>query len=479
MSTARTVAAHSSVWPACTVVLAVLAVLGLAPLSPALVFLAATGMAWAVAAVGLDAFSGYLGQVSFGHAAFVAGGAYGSTVLTNHFGWPLQVSAVAAVGGTAALSAAIGMVLLRLRDFGLVLGTFFLTFVSTALLSGTLLADFTHAASGLQTSRLLLAGIDLSSGRAYYFTCWVVLAVVTLLSAWLAQSGPGRVLRLVKRSDAMALSLGVSPRRVRLLAFVWSATLASLGGVLVALGAGYISPEGFGVQASIMLFAMVAVGGLGSIAGPVVGAVLLLTVPAQLQFAETGQQLLFASLLLLVFVGARGGLYSLVAPLLERSTRRLARRRPVPALTPDALPQDPAATSSLGLVTHGVTLDYGGVRALDDVRLQVRPGTIHALIGPNGAGKTSLLNCLTGLERPTAGKVEVRSDGGSPVAGARIHRTFQNHAVVADLTAVENVNLGLHGAGSSPGRRGQRTAHAEACSSWEFRSTATGPRAPS
>jgi branched-chain amino acid transport system permease protein len=443
MSTPSTTFAHSRTWPACLIVLAALALIGIAPISPALIFLMATGMAWAVAAVGLDAFSGYLGQVSFGHASFVGAGAYGTTVLSTDYGWSFPAAAAVSMVGVAALGAILGSVLLRLQEFGVILGTFFLTVVSTALLSGTLLAGVTNAASGHQTPQFLIAGTNLSIGSAYYYVCWFVLAVVVTVSACLVDAAPGRILRLVKRSAPVARSLGISSYRVRLAAFVWSATLSALAGSLIALGAGYISPDNFGVQASIMLFAMVAVGGLGSIAGPVVGAVLLLTLPNQLQFAQTAQQILFASLLLVVFVGARGGLYGIAATTASRLGLQFPRRHPAGAVQPDALDARPPVRA-LGLSLHGVTLDYGGVRALDDVGFDVRAGTVHALIGPNGAGKTSLLNCITGLERPTSGTINVTGEVESERVPKHAHRTFQNQAVVPDLTAAQNVALGLH-----------------------------------
>jgi branched-chain amino acid transport system permease protein len=445
--------------------MAALALLGLLPLTSSLMFLAATGMAWAVAAVGLDAFSGYLGQPSFGHAAFVAAGAYGSTIFATRLGWSLPLAMLAALVVVAALSALIGSVLLRLKEFGLVLGTFFLTFVSTSLLAGTLLADWTGAASGLQTPQLLAGGVNLSDGRAYYYTCWAVLLAVTVGSAVLVDATPGRLLRLVKRSDAVARSLGVNPDRVRLVTFVWSATLAACGGCLVALGAGYISPDNFGVQASIMLFAMAAAGGLGSIAGPVVGAVVLMTLPSQLQFAQTGQQVLFASLLLLVFVAARGGLYGIAASLTHRMAHVLASRSShVPGAVGtlgddvDVLTRYAACPAPAGLDVRDVSLSYGGVHALEGVTFSVEPGTVHALVGPNGAGKTSLLNCVSGLETPHTGTIRLRR-GREPDGRRTVHRTFQHQAIVPDLTALENVTLGLYRDRRSYGLGRSRAEH--------------------
>ena len=94
------------------------------------------------------------------------------------------------------------------------------------------------------------------------------------------------------------MTMGVSPGRTKLTAFAYSAALAGASGVLLAMGAGYIAPENFGAQQSIILFAMVAVGGLGSIAGPILGAVVFTLTPDYLQIAKTYQEVLFAALLL-------------------------------------------------------------------------------------------------------------------------------------------------------------------------------------
>jgi branched-chain amino acid transport system ATP-binding protein len=120
-------------------------------------------------------------------------------------------------------------------------------------------------------------------------------------------------------------------------------------------------------------------------------------------------------------------------------------RSTAPVLTATAAPE-PAST---GLVVEDVTVRFGGIVALDRVRLTARTGEISGLIGPNGAGKTTLFNCLTGIYRAHAGSIRWRGEEllGKPpyeVAGHRIARTFQNLALFPRLTVRDNVVVGLH-----------------------------------
>ncbi len=420
-----------------------LAVIGLLPIDPTLQFLLATAMAWAVAAIGLDLFSGYLGQPSFGHCGFVGLGAYAYAILSGAGRMAPVAAAVCAVALVTVISGVIGLALIRLRAFGLVLGTFFLSYVVTSVLSGTTFASITHAESGLQVPAITLASANLAQGRGYYYLCALVLLVAVLLSCNYSDSHAGRVLRLVKRSEVVSVTMGVSPGRTKLTAFAYSAALAGASGVLLSLGAGYIAPENFGAQQSIILFGMVAVGGLGSIAGPILGAVLFTLTPDYLQIADTYQEVLFAALLLGALIVFRNGLYGVLeVPL------RAVRRRTGPRQAADdgpagqGVPADPLPGVRDALDVSDVVIDYGGVRALDGVSFTVGRGHVHALVGPNGAGKTTLLNCVSGLEPMSTGRVAVN---GEPVASSprAVSRTFQNPSLVPDLSCLENVMLGL------------------------------------
>ena len=465
-------------WAVTVAVLILLGLCGLLPLDATLQFLLATAMAWAVAAVGLDMFSGYLGQPSFGHAGFIGLGAYLYVILGRYL--PPLPAAVGSVVAVAVVSAVIGSALVRLRDFGLVLGTFFFSYVVTAMLSGTTFASVTNAESGLQVPAIQIGRAYLGQGSAYYWLCLLALAAAVLLSFNYAHSRAGRALRLVKRSETVAEVLGAAPGRVKLTAFTYSAALAAAAGVLIAIGSGYIAPENFTSQQSIILYAMVAVGGMGSIAGPVLGAVLFTVTPNYLQAARTYQDIVFAVVLLACLVLFRRGCYGLIDSAIRAAasrTRSVAlrspRRRPAAA-------GDRAATlgwsgGALALDVEALEVGYDGVRALDGVSFHVDPGRVHALVGPNGAGKTTLLNCVSGLEAPDRGAIRVGSLRVSARRAARgrqlgVSRTFQNPALAGDLSCVENVMLGYYVARRSRllgdllglGRRGEAAVRAAA-----------------
>ncbi|MGC4954190.1 ABC transporter permease subunit [Actinomadura citrea] len=470
--------------PAALALVAVLAVAGLLPISPTLQFLMATTMAWAIAAIGLDIFSGHLGQPSFGHCGFVGLGAYGYAILAGQGRMAPAAAAVCSVALVTAISAVIGLPFIRLRAFGLVLGTFFLSYAVTTVLSGTTFASITKGASGLQVPAMALGSVNLSQGKGYYYLCTSVLLIAVVLSCNYSDSRAGRTLRLVKRSETVSVTLGVSPGRTKLAAFAYSAALAATAGVILALGAGYIAPENFGAQQSIILFGMAAVGGLGTIAGPIAGAAVFTLTPDYLQIAESYQQILFAALLLGALVLFRDGLFGLIETPFRALWRRAGLRRattsrpggqsleaphfgdhgpgdgpspgPLPPAGRDTNPEEitspePEGNRHDALKVDDLVIDYGGVRALDGASLTIEPGRVHALVGPNGAGKTTLLNCVSGLEPVPTGQITV---GGEPVAASTrpasrrarrpdVSRTFQNPSLVPDLSCLENVMLGL------------------------------------
>ncbi|MGV9387104.1 branched-chain amino acid ABC transporter ATP-binding protein/permease [Nonomuraea sp. NPDC003707] len=438
--------------PVTLALVGVLAVTGALPIDQPLEFLLATAMAWAVAAIGLDMFSGYLGQPSFGHCAFVGLGAYAYAILAGAAEVTPMVAALCAVALVTVISAVIGLALIRLRTFGLVLGTFFLSYAVTSALSGTTFASITQASSGLQVPELSLASANLSQGRGYYYLCTIVLFAAVMLSSNYSDSHAGRALRLVKRSEVVSVTVGVSPGRTRLTAFAYSAALAGASGVLLALGAGYIAPENFGSQQSIILFGMAAVGGLGSIAGPILGAVAFTLTPNYLQLAKTYQEVLFAALLLAALVFFRNGLFGVLEAPVRAIGQQLGFRGSGQADSePREMPADLESVVETGVPGEAVqvkdlVVDYGGVRALDGVSFTISPGHVHALVGPNGAGKTTLLNCVSGLEPASTGSVTIQGERVTTSAGARrprVSRTFQNPSLVPDLSCLENVMLGL------------------------------------
>jgi branched-chain amino acid transport system permease protein len=459
--------AHGNTLPAALLILALLALIGLLPLEAGLRYVVTLSMCWGIAAVGLDIFSGYLGQANFGQFAFVGIGAYAITALRSEAHFGVLPSLVIALALVAALSAIIGTAMIQLHHFGAVLTTFFFAFVFYNVLGGNALDPITHSETGLQVPPLSVGPLDLSAnGPWLYWLAWVMLLVAVVLSSNYANSRAGRALRLLKQSESVAGTLGVRVRLTKLWAFVFSAVLAAAAGLPLSLAYGYLAPETFDPSQSITLFAMLVVGGIGSLAGPLIGALIFTALPQLMQGAGPAEALIFALIFLVFLIVLPDGIFGLLEAGWQRALPIFSswpwyrfvdarggrlQRGAIEAVVPER--QQPATTlprQEHALVVEDVSVTFGGVRALDGVSFRVRTGTIHALVGPNGAGKTTLLNCASGLLRATSGRILVDQVdvSRSPAHVIRAHgvsRTFQNPSLVPDLTVLDNVILGLYG----------------------------------
>ncbi len=436
-------------------------------------------MIYAVGAVGLDLLTGYSGQFSFGQFVYYAIGAYVMTTLrlNEHWGWvPALIAGVAAAGVVATV---IGGIFVRLKFFGSAVGTFFLGAVAVDLLSGKRLSHWTGGSNGLTVPPVSVGSRNLTDGNGLYYASFIALAIAVVLCLRYTKVRAGMAARVVKENEVVSAVLGVRVFREKVRTQAVAGALAGLGGCLLALDIGYLSPETFNVSQSIEMFAIVAVGGTGSLAGPILGSIFFFSLTSGLaDTSASASKFLFSAVLLAVVVLFNRGLYDLVEQAVRflwctasrwagrpAATLTLPRppwlraRRPAqtgPARTGPAPPTPKPVSESvvrvrdesapIRLAVEGASVDFGGVKALDDVRIDVRHGDVHAIIGPNGAGKTTLLNCVSGIQ-PMAGRVTL--DGAdlsrSTVSQRRalgISRTFQHPALVSDLTVVQNVEVG-------------------------------------
>jgi branched-chain amino acid transport system permease protein len=444
--------ARSRTSAATIAVLVALAVVPFLPISNRMEFMLAIAMVYAIAAVGIDIFSGYGGQLMFGGFGFVAIGAYVSAVLATGYGWNVWATLPPAVLVTAAVAYVVGQAMVRLPDLGTAMGTFFFAFVVVVLLRGRTLAPWTQGAQGIAVEPLSLAGYPLSLGTGLFLLALACLVCATAVAYRYANSRAGRALRLVKRSTTVAETLGIDATAHKLAAFVFAAMCAGLAGFVYAQAVGFLAPENFGGFESVHLLTMAIIGGLGSLAGPIVGALAFNVAGELTRSAAADREILFALLLLGSLIFFPGGIYGAVESLLSRLGLWFSREpvAPLPQGKPDRNPLD-AMPQRYGarLTVRDLSVSFGGVKALENVNLVARAGTIHAVVGPNGAGKTTLLNCISGIQAHS-GTIELGADA---LTGTRtilvrrrgVARTFQHPSLVADLDVVENVELGLYG----------------------------------
>ena len=396
-----------------------------------------------IVTAGLNVLVGFTGQTSLGHAGLYAFGAYTAALCATRAGLSEWAAIAAAVVVTSVVGAAVAAAALRVSGPYLAMVT-----IAFGLIVEGVLIEWGSVTGGPGG----IFNIPKPALRTHYWTVMLAAALALWLTANLRRSAWGRACLAVKSSEVAAESLGLSAYYVRIAAFTVSAAFAGAAGALFTFLNGYISPDSFTLQTSILFLLALLFGGLGRIAGPVAGSVALTILPELLTRLLDYRLILYGSLLLLSIYWLPEG----VVGALSRGRR--ARMAPLPkaplpkAPLPTLSPEGRGMREGVLLMASGVSLSFGGIAALADVTLTVDHRRIHAVIGPNGAGKTSLLNVLSGFYAPDAGAIALggRSIAGlSPYAIARrgIARTFQTAQVFGGLSVRDNVAVGVAGPG--------------------------------
>jgi branched-chain amino acid transport system permease protein len=409
----------------------------------------------ALVALGLVLLTGVGGATSFGQAAFVGISAYATAWLTTTQGASPWLGLAFGLGLTALAALAIGLLTLRLGGHFLPLSTIAWG-LSIALLFGNMDALGRH--TGLSNiPPIKLGGWSLADPRAMYYLIWLLLGLAWLFCRNLLGSRPGRAIRGLRGGATLLASVGADAFRVRLTLFVLAALLAGLAGWLYAHMNRFVSPSPFDVRASIEYLLMAVAGGLGQLAGALVGSALVLILKNGLQdvlpmLSQRGGQLegvAFAVLFILLLHHARSGLMGYV-------TRWWRQRFPVVAeVAGDTAAVQPLPRRSLPakgepvLSVQGAVKRFGGLVAVNDVSFEVRAGEIVGLIGPNGAGKSTMFNLLTGTLAMSAGRVQFMGQDISGLAQQRIARlgmarTFQHVKLRPHMSLLDNVAMGAH-----------------------------------
>ena len=284
--------------------------------------------------------------------------------------------------------------------------------------------------------------LGLNGVPAYGSAFWVAVVVVLtlVLTVRLKYSAYGRSMLAVREDDVAAAAVGVNLTKYKVRAFVYSAFFAGLGGGLMALKNGTINAGELGFQRSFDFVIMVVLGGLGSVSGAAIAAVLLTLLPEWLRGVREYRMVIFAVVLVVTMIVRPRGLLGLreLWDYLPRPLRvwERAAARPV------------AGVKSAGLLdVDNVSITFGGLKAVQGFSLSLPAGGLYGLIGPNGAGKSTAFNLMTGVYRPQTGTVRVdgvRVDGlkTHAIVSAGLARTFQNIRLFGDLTVLDNVKLG-------------------------------------
>ncbi|MEY2566698.1 MAG: hypothetical protein QOE35_1227 [Actinomycetota bacterium] len=415
-------------------------------------------LAFALVGLSVGVITGLSGQLSLGQFALAGVGATVGAAVAGSAGHVVGLFAGGLVA--AAVSVVIGLPALRVQ--GLLLAVTTLAFALVA--QSWLLQQPWMLGDGENPGRPSIAGFHFDTGKRYVLFALVVF----LFGLWLVRnvwvSGVGRRLRAVRDDERAAQAFTVPATRVKLEAFALAGFLAGVGGALYGFALSQVDAAAFPVSASFDAAAMAVIGGLGVLAGPVIGAFYIAGLPGYLPLDNAGlAATAFGWLLLVLYVP--GGIGQLIRPLRTRVIALLARaggqqppgEREVDdiAITVAAdvvvqrvLPAPDVTPGEVILQVERLSRRFGGVVAVDDVSLDVRAGEILGLIGPNGAGKTTLFELIGGFTRADAGRVVYAGrdvSGLGPEARARLGlvRSFQDAALFPTMTVHECVMVAL------------------------------------
>jgi ABC-type branched-subunit amino acid transport system ATPase component/ABC-type branched-subunit amino acid transport system permease subunit len=431
--------------------------------------------ALAICALSLTVLTGWAGQLSLGQMAFAGFSAFTAAALTRGlvvdasigsmrvvafelypipFGWAVLIGALV----SSVLSVVVGAGALRVSGHLLAVTTFALAVAAQTFLF-PLDVFVGDGGARVAFTRGSLFGWDLAPQRNYLLFVIGVLTVIAAILGRLRRSGLGRVTLAVRDNAATAAAYTVSPTQTKLRAFALAGFVAGVGGALAAGAFRSVSltDERFMVGSSLSLVAMVVIGGIGSTAGAIVGALWVAGLPALFPENELVPLLSSSLGLLVLLLYFPGGFVQVAYAARSMALRWLAARQPPVTKSTRATPPAVGRTVSapidhpVPLRTVGVRVNFGGVLANDSISFEVRNSEIVGLIGTNGSGKSTLMNAVGGFV-PSSGRIEllgreVSRDSAASRARQGLGRTFQSAVLFPELSVRETIQVALEARG--------------------------------
>jgi ABC-type branched-subunit amino acid transport system ATPase component/ABC-type branched-subunit amino acid transport system permease subunit len=471
--------------------------------NPYYIHLAETILIYTILLFGLDIVVGYVGQVSLGHAALFGIGSYTAGVLYFHFGWtiwgtiPASIIVTAIFGGILALPA--------LKVVGPYLAMVTLAFGTIAQILINEMTWLTEGPLGIKIPKPELMGVPMTKAE-YFWLVSAILIISMIVVDRFVKSQIGRAFEALRDSPIACDCMGVSVYRFKVIAFVISAGFAGLAGCLYAYSEQYISPNTYNNELAVLFLLGIIMGGRKSRLGAVIGAAIIVLLPkllddiflfrivasiiavvvvvgAVLALSKQVTTLrrvavpiagvvglaafsfwlnsisdwrlsIFGFMILLVVYYLQNGIVGFAKSFYQSivGKTKTTRGDTVEVVDDSISFISTVANQNTGaelLKVDSVLMQFGGLKALNNVDLSIKRGTIHGLIGPNGSGKSTMMNVLTGIYIPTAGNVlyageSVVGKTSSDIALSGIARTFQNVQLFGEMTAIQNILVGLH-----------------------------------
>lgn len=416
---------------------------------------------------------GYGGLLSVSHGGFFGVGAYATAILIKDY----HLEFLPAVGAGAALaglmSLIVGYAAGRLSDEFLFIVTIAVQVALVELFNNLELTGRSAGISGIP--RPTIMGYQFDDNAKVAILAWIVCAVLAALCRRVVRSPYGRLLKALREDVPAARSLGKRALWTKVTVFAFSSAIAGVAGGLYATHTLYISPAEFTVDRSVEILSITIIGGLAAYWGPFVGAAVVLALPEALSFADIPDSvagpingIIYTTVVLLLLIYRPQGILGRGAvEEAERAARRKAARpgrrgdgEPGPAAEPQTVPADASslfaalpredggtmAERAKTLRCEGIGISFGGLKAVDDVTLSIRPGQITALVGPNGAGKTTVFNLLSGALKADTGRTFYGDQDISALSIERraqlgVVRSFQEVRLFEHMTVQENIHV--------------------------------------
>ncbi|BCK88154.1 vitamin B12 import ATP-binding protein BtuD [Sideroxyarcus emersonii] len=458
---------------------------------------------YAILLLGLDIVVGYVGEVSLGHAALFGIGSYTAGVLHFQLAVPFLLAVPASIAVTGLFGAILALPALRVNGPYLAMVTLaFGTIIQILINEMTFL---TNGPLGLSVRKPIWFGHQIT-GTDYYYIVLVALVLALFVVQRILKSHLGRAFEALHDSPIASDCMGVSVYAYKVYAFVLSAGMAGLAGSLFTYSEEYISPNTYNFELTILFLLAVIMGGRKTRTGPILGAIIVVMLPNVLSDIDLFRKIsigiavitvmyaayaitarirsvrqltlplivtislavsgffisdisehrltIFGVMILFVVYYLPNGIMGFVRSIVVRFRPQWIHRHVQILEHGDkqhiwAVPDHPVTSNGFLLEARNIVMQFGGLKALNDVNLQIKKGSVHGLIGPNGSGKSTTMNVLTGIYSPTAGEIEfngkiITGTTPSSIAGEGIARTFQNVQLFGEMTAIENVLVGLH-----------------------------------
>ncbi|MEJ8572089.1 branched-chain amino acid ABC transporter ATP-binding protein/permease [Microbaculum marinum] len=415
-------------------------------------------LVWACFGLSWNMLSGYTGLISFGHASFFGLGAFATVLAQIYFGispWiMLPVSAL--IGAVAGVL--IGLPTFRLR------GHYF----ALSMLAYPLAMFYVFQWLGYpevtipRVTENPALYMQFGDRRVYTVLALILLTAIVMISRQVERTRFGMALIAIKQNEAAAEAAGIDTLKWKLRAIAVSGAIAGAIGAFYAVVILVITPNSvFGMLVSAQALTVAMFGGVGTVWGPIIGAAFLIPI-AEILHAELGtylpgiQGVVYGVAIIVLIIAAPEGVYwkarDIVRSRRPRRTeqdRQTTQAAPAPGAADAAAEDRRTVHDEVVLDVRGVSKNFGGLRAVQDVSFTVRKGEILGIIGPNGAGKTTLFNVLNGFQKSDGGQMLLHGTdmlGRRPhaICAAGIGRTFQVMRPFKRLSVADNVKVGAY-----------------------------------